>query len=122
MGDRALLQVINSKEPGEFSPVVYLHWAGDSVPDIVRELKRRMASRPGDTSYAAARLVQIAIGDDKGNISYGIWNAKKPLTKEQSHGDAGVVLIDCSDGFKCQCLGGYLVVDDEGLPALPERR
>jgi len=115
MGDRVLFQVISSQHPKKFSPVVYGHWSGQSAPQIVRALAERMKGREGDIAYAAARLVQICTGDDAGNLSFGIWNADSMLTEADSHGDGGVVLIDCVD-FKCVCLGGYLRTGDDGFP------
>ena len=113
MGDRVLMQVVGSEE---FGPVVYCHWAGSYTPQIVRRLAKRMEGRPDDVSYTTARLVQEAIGGDTDNLSFGVWNAKRVLTGADSHGDAGVVIIDCNDGFKCQCLGGYLVTGEDGFP------
>ena len=112
MGDRVLFQIVGREE---VSPVVYCHWSGARAPDIVRALKARMANLYGDVSYAAARLVQECVQAAKGNTGYGIWNAEHRLTEEDSHGDAGVVLIDC-DSWQCECFGGYLVTGDDGLP------
>lgn len=116
MGDRVLFQVV-SKTKTNFSPVVYCHWAGSDAPRIVRALADRMANRPGDVEYAAARLVQecVAVAPD-GNTGFGIWNVDKVLGEDDSHGDAGVVLINCDDGFRCECMGGYLRVGDDGFP------
>ena len=115
MGDRVLFQVIDSVN-NRVGPVVYCHWSGDRAPEIVRNLAVRMVGRGGDLDYATARLVQECIGNDPGNLSFGVWNATKQLTEEDSHGDAGVVLIDCAKGFRCECLGGYLHTDEDGFP------
>lgn len=115
MGDRVLFQIVSGQHPNKFSPVVYCHWSGSYAPKIVRALAERMKGREGDIAYAAARLVQICTGDDEGNLSFGIWNADSRLTEADSHGDGGVVLIDCDD-FKCECLGGYLRTGDDGFP------
>ncbi len=112
MGNRALLQVVDADE---FGPVVYCHWSGERVPDIVRKLAARMADRKGDLPYTSARLVQECVRDDDGALSFGIWNADKKLTAEDSHGDAGVVLIDCNT-FHTVCLGGYLRTGSDGFP------
>ena len=113
MGDRVLFQVVRGKE---FGSVVYCHWSGARAPEIVRKLAARMASRAGDIDYATARLVQECTAPDTdGALSFGVSNAKARLTAEDSHGDAGVVLID-TDTFKCQCLGGYLVTGPDGFP------
>jgi hypothetical protein len=117
MGDRVLMQVVKGDE---FGPVVYCHWAGESTPEIVRRLAVRMADRPGDLEYSSARLVQEAINGADRSTSFGIWNAEKKLTAADSHGDAGVVLIDCANGHKCECFGGYLKTDADGFPAVKQ--
>jgi len=115
MGDRVLFQVVRTASK-EFGPVVYCHWSGDRAPKIVRELAARMASRTGDIDYATARLVQECTSHyPDGALSFGVSNAKARLTAADSHGDAGVVLIDCST-FKCECLGGYLATGPDGFP------
>ena len=116
MGDRVLFQVIDSVN-NKVGPIVYCHWSGYRAPEIVRNLAVRMVGCGGDLDYATARLVQECIGDDDGNLGFGVWNETKQLTEEDSHGDAGVVLIDCANGFKCQCIGGYLVTGEDGFPA-----
>jgi hypothetical protein len=76
-----------------------------------------MTARRDDVEYVAARLVQECTAlDPDGFLGFGIWNASKRLTEADSHGDAGVVLIDCGDGFKCECLGGYLRTGPDGFP------
>lgn len=107
MGDRVLMQCYSSKT-GEFGPVVYGHWVGSYAKSIVKRLTQRMQSRPDDLQYSSARLVQAAIQDDMGNTGFGIWNAKHLLNAEDTHGDAGVVLIDVSKDHKATYLGGYL--------------
>ncbi len=115
MGDRVLFQVVSGKQ---FGPVVYCHWSGARAPEIVRSLASRMKSRQGDIEYATARLVQICTASTlEGCLGFGVMNAKRRLTVKDTHGDAGVVLIDCSAGFTCECLGGYLTLDSAGFPA-----
>ena len=118
MGDRVLFQVVSSQQPDKFGPVVYCHWSGERAPEIVKALAERMVDRTGDISYATARLVQECIAGDDGALSFGVWNATHRLTATDSHGDAGVILIDCADGFKCQCLDSYLIVGADGFPQL----
>ncbi len=114
MGDRVLFQVVSGNN---VSPVVYCHWAGSDAPRIVRALAERMTARGDDVDYAAARLVQECTAlDPDGFLGFGISNASARLTKADSHGDAGVVLIDCADNFRCECLGGYLVTGPDGFP------
>ena len=113
MGDRVLFQMVRGA--AEFGPVVYCHWSGYRAPESARKLSARMASRPGDLDYATARLVQECTANGDGALGFGVSNAAARLTAEDSHGDAGVVLIDC-DSFKCECLGGYLDTGADGFP------
>ena len=112
MGDRVLVQVVSSKE---FSPVAYGHWYGSYIAGALHRLKARMANRPGDVPYIFARLIQEMTEGDAKALSFGAWNADKELTADDSHGDAGVVIVDVSNGFKCKCLGGYLEVGSDGM-------
>lgn len=115
MGDRVLFQVHG--EQG-ISPVVYGHWSADKAPEICAALQARMKGREGDVQYTAARLVQevcASSSEGKGNLSVGMWNAEKLLTSADSHGDGGVVLIQCTPhGLKFKCLGGYLKATKDG--------
>jgi hypothetical protein len=124
MGDRVLFQVwAGTGKEREVSPVVYGHWAGDEAPAICARLQERMKGREGDVQYTAARLVQEVCGTDKGNMSVGIWNRKTLLRKQDSHGDAGVVLVEAAkDGIRFQCVGGYLLVGDDGMPKDPNQK
>ena len=118
MGDRVLFQVVRgaSSAQANIGPVVYCHWSGERAPQIVRALAKRMVDRPGDVEYATARLVQECTGANAGATGFGVWSATSRLTEEDSHGDAGVVLIDCANGFRCECLGGYLRTGADGFP------
>lgn len=107
MGDRVLMQCHSSKT-GDFGPVLYCHWVGDRATKIVEALRERMKQRPDDVEYSSARLAQIAMGMDDDCLSFGLWNANGLLTAEDSHGDAGCVLIDVSDNHSAKYLGGYL--------------
>ena len=112
------MQCISSKS-GEVGPVVYCHWSGRRAPYIVRRLAARMKGREGDLSYSSARLVQEAIGmNTNGNISFGVWNSATKLVPNDSHGDAGCVVIDVDNGHKCECFGGYLSVAKDGFPTV----
>lgn len=112
MGDRVLMQCYSSKT-NEFGSVVYGHWAGGEAKDIVMRLALRMKERGGDIAYSTARLVQEMIDcsgelGKKHSAGFGVWNAEKLLTKDDSHGDAGVVLIDVENDHKATYIGGYL--------------
>lgn len=112
MGDRVLMQC-HSKRSGKFGPIVYGHWLGDRAKHIVTELTDRMSTRRGDVDYASARLVQeccLAAGQVQYNTGVGMWNATGLLGLDDSHGDAGCVLIDVDD-FSVEYFGGYLLDD-----------
>jgi hypothetical protein len=116
MGDRALIIFTDGER---VSPVIYLHWSGSRVPDLLEQHKALMASRGADVDYAAARFVGIvhATMPDQ-NLSLGMWNAdgctrtavkarNVDALKNLSHGDAGVVLVDVQD-YSWNAYGGYL--------------
>jgi hypothetical protein len=121
MGDRVLFQVVlradKTNEAKEFSPVMYGHWSGSAAPGIAKRIKKRMGKRTGDTDYTAARLIQEMINGDNGELSFGMWNADRVLTEEDSHGDAGVVLVNLySDKeMSFECFGGYLAVENDEI-------
>ena len=125
MGDRVLFQVIKdphidryTKEgnPRQCSPVIYGHWSGDEAPAICERLKARMADRPGDVEYTAARLVQELIEGREGNLGFGIWNRDTPLTADDSHGHGGIVLVYVHDDgpLTFKAIGGYLGTGPNG--------
>lgn len=117
MGDRVLMQIISGDE---FGPVVYGHSSGYESGEIVRKLAERMNDRADDIDYSTARLVQEMTNGDEGDVGYGVWSASKKLTPADSHGDAGIVLIDCKNGHKCECFGGYLTTGEDGFPKINE--
>jgi hypothetical protein len=116
MGDRALIIFTDGEN---VSPVIYLHWAGSRVPDLLRQHKALMISRGADVQYAAARFVGIVhMTMPEQNLSLGMWNADGDLYKavlgrrsdqlaEMSHGDAGLVVVDVKN-YSWQAYGGYL--------------
>lgn len=103
MGDRALIQVVSGEQ---VSPVCYLHWHGDAAPKFICELAERMKGRDGDIAYAFARLIGICHSHIDGNTSLGCWSAEEKLTEGDSHGDAGVFIVDCNT-WSVEALGGY---------------
>lgn len=117
MGDRALIQLVDSS--GTVSPVLYLHWRGGSVADILARTEKRMRGRADDVSYAFARLVQEATAGDGAteNLSIGVWNQAAKLTAGDSHGDAGVFVVNVSrERWTVAQGGGYGLEEDHGFP------
>lgn len=104
MGDRALVQMTSGND---VSPVLYLHWKGSDVLDILKRTREQMKGRAGDVSYAFARLVQQATMDDHGNLSIGVWNATEKLKAADSHGDAGCFVVDVTEEWNVAIGGGY---------------
>lgn len=112
MGDRVLFQC-HSASRGTHGPVVYCHWLGDHAPQIVNRLINRMRGRSGDVDYSSARLVQectLMQADPDTCMGIGVWNSDHLLTAEDSHGDAGCVLINV-DNWAVSYVGGYLEHD-----------
>jgi hypothetical protein len=119
MGDRALIIFTDGED---VSPVIYLHWAGSRVPDLLHQHKDLMASRGADVQYAAARFVGIVHATmPEQNLSLGMWNAERKTRNAvldgddgalaaMSHGDAGLVVVDVRD-YSWQAWGGYLSAD-----------
>jgi hypothetical protein len=106
MGNRVLIQFMAGEE---FSPVLYGHWHGRRAADTLRSLREQMADRGPDVAYTAARCVEVMTCSDPGAaLGFGIWNAGAVLTVEDSHGDAGVYLVDISKGlWRVSVLGGH---------------
>lgn len=122
MGDRALIIFTDGTE---VSPTVYLHWSGSSVPKLLEVCHSRMMGRLGDVEYGVARFIGICHEHVDGNLSLGCWNtdeaiavaARKAISgpeaehiktlAEQSHGDAGLVVVNVKD-YSWKAFGGYL--------------
>jgi hypothetical protein len=121
MGDRVLFQIVKgvgllgkAMKKTEFGPVVYGHWSGEHAKEIVQRLRTQMADRSGDVQYSSARLVQCVINETQGSTGFGLWNANAVLTDEDSHGDAGVILIECDNDHRAIPLGGYWTTGTDG--------
>jgi hypothetical protein len=124
MGDRVVFQVFKRLRPTgiDLSPAIYGHWSGGAVPEVCRRLRERMADRPFDVNYTAARCVQELIGAAGGNTGFGISNQLALLTVDDAE-DAGVVLIEATDnGLVFECVGGYLTIGNDGLPKDPHAK
>jgi hypothetical protein len=111
MGDIAL---VIFKDAHEFSPTVYLHWGGSDVPDLIAKTAELMANRLGDVQYCCARFIGICHEQSpKSATGLGVWstdpaNLETPeAIAEYSHGDAGVIIVDCRD-FTWTAHAGYL--------------
>jgi hypothetical protein len=124
MGDRALI-IFHDKDT--ISPSVYLHWHGDAVPEVLRELAEYMQGRYGDAQYAAARFTGLCHRRIGGNLSLGIMSNQlrhadlgdEAALEAMSPGNAGVVVVDTGD-FSWKAYGGYLAKRPPGqaTPAL----
>lgn len=100
MGDRCVIQVKGA------SCSMYLHWHGGSALEILKSAVPRM--RAGDENYSQARLIGVAHGLIEGNLSLGVLPpVSDPPTEEDSQGNAGVIVYDCSSGT-ARCYHGYL--------------
>jgi hypothetical protein len=112
MGNRALV-IFHDRD--RVSPTVYLHWRGGDVPLWLDELKLLMQGRYGDAEYAAARFIGICHAEMDGNLSLGVLSnsftlldvRRKSTLEAETHGDAGVIVVDTSD-FSWKAYGGYL--------------
>jgi hypothetical protein len=112
MGNRALV-IFHDRD--RVSPTVYLHWHGGDVPEWLDELKLLMQGRFNDAEYAAARFIGICHAKIDGHLSLGVFSnafnlldvRRKATLEAESHGDAGVVVVDTSD-FSWKAYGGYL--------------
>jgi len=99
MGDRALVMFHDEEEVG---PVCYLHWSGSVILPTIQRLRALMRDRTGDVSYATARFLGLCCQRLPGSHSVGCWNGPASLelarTRDpESHGDAGVFLVNCND-------------------------
>lgn len=113
MGDRALIQMTDGVD---YSPTLYMHWDGPNVAGILERTQRRMRDRPNDLAYAFARLVQEAIGNAEGNLSFGVSNCVNPVSPEASCGDAGVFLVNVrGPQWIVAQGGGYGLVNPDNL-------
>lgn len=93
MGDRVLVQLKSNNT--EVSPVLYGHWSGDAAEVWLHQLIAKMGGRLTDLSYSFARLAQIAMGSSKEEVTgFGIWNQEKELIASDSHGDAGIYILN----------------------------
>ena len=117
MGNRA---VVVFTDGGKYSPSVYLHWGGSSIPALLAAVRERMGGREGDLDYTAARFIGLAHETTPGNLSLGVSNldatdidalrAAKPgygSGLPMCCGDAGVFVVNVKT-WTVQRLSGRL--------------
>jgi hypothetical protein len=94
MGDRCIIYVKGAPA------AVYLHWDGNRALELLRGAIPRM--RLCDECFSSARLVGHIHTEISGNLSLGLIDPPKDFSaagmREYSHGDAGVIVYDCSTG------------------------
>ncbi len=95
MGDRATVQLFD--KDGDFSPILYVHWAGHRVQEILE--KAAPVMRKGEASYAFARMVGVFHNETKPDqkLSLGVWNATE-IQKSDEQGDAGHFSVNIDTG------------------------
>lgn len=99
MGDRAIVSFHGEED--DYSPGVYVHWAGSDIPALLKEAAPIL--RKGDPGYAAARFCGFLHTKLDGGLGLGLFDA--PTKKDQdngfkdySHGDNGVFIVDIKTG------------------------
>lgn len=116
--DIVMFQVHNSKTE-EFGSVIYCNNDGDRARAIVLDLRKRTEKQSTDVAQVTARLLLLAaVGHSMWDLDFAVWNVDYLLTRDDSQGDAGVVLIDVANNFHTTCMGGYLMNGANGLPAM----
>jgi hypothetical protein len=104
MGNRVVIQFVCN---GKVSPAIYGHWHGSDAAETIKALREQMSDRPSDIEYVAARCIGRMIDGDTASTGFGLWNAPKQLTAKESHGDAGVYLVDISgDRWRVSLIDG----------------
>lgn len=106
MGDRVVV-VFKSRDNPNGVAMLYAHWLGGDVVDVLVEAAPGM--RRGDAPYAAARAIAAVCARCKGPLGVGVMAPPETLEHpaDLSHGDAGVLVVDCDTG-EMTAHGGYL--------------
>lgn len=109
MGDRAIVVFTDDNCEGEYSPGVYVHNSGYRIAELIREFAPAM--RRGDAGYSAARFCGELHECIPGKLGLGLVPGPgKPQSyddwKKYSHGDAGVFVVNVSNG-DVATYGGY---------------
>jgi hypothetical protein len=111
MGNRAVVVFADDQGP---KPVgVYLHWNGgpESVYAFLDFMKERKLFH--DSSYATARLAQVAANFFGGNCSVGIVGVNPNEIGACSPGDNGIYVVKLDEGYEA---AGYTVERWSGYP------
>jgi hypothetical protein len=100
MGDRVV--ILFTDEQRELTPGIYMHWQGKNAPQMIRDGQSLM--RKDDATYAAARFCGFC-HEATGRRTTGLGLLAPPAGKDDvidwddySHGDAGVYVVNVSDG------------------------
>jgi len=118
MGDRVLIQMTDERE---VSPVLYMHWNGTEALDIIKAAEERNHDAY-DMSYAFSFLTREAdkYSDNTPSFEVFNWDKNRLLTADDSHGDAGCIVINVKPcPWRIHAGGGY-VEDAEGVLPLDE--
>lgn len=117
MGDRVL--IVATDERGSVTPAVYGHWCGHDAPAMLVAAGEAGIIRKDDPHNAIARICGFFHeSNPRSTTSLGIHDAPADLTDETlrdySHGNAGVIVVNVSDG-SLRYVAGYL-----GRPVDPD--
>lgn len=114
MGNRVVIQFVSGVGN---SPAIYGHWSGREAAGMLTKLREQMSDRPSDIAYIAARAVARLIVDADAvddSTGFGIWNAPAQLTADDSHGDAGIYLVNVSQSvWQVSVFGGRVTEQGE---------
>lgn len=115
MGDRALIQLHADKE---LSPVLYLHWSGFRVPELLDAWHAQMGDRINEVDMAFARLVGQACSMNGGAsdaLSVRVWPQTSLLSRNDTQGDAGCFVVDVNT-HTVRHMTGYKPKLDQNTP------
>jgi len=111
MGDRVLVRLFDRDDQ---SPILYLHWGAESLPSLLASFFESdpFTSNNGDVPCIFARLVAHACGGCKYRMTVAVMGHPKPVaewigSRDNSHGDGGMVAVDCTTG-EIAAAHGYL--------------
>jgi len=109
MGNRVQIIFTDDGCPITGDPMVYLHWGGS---DALRLLQEYWTGK--DECYDAARFVGQYCAENPGQLGIGISGALvadasitldwRDRLLQNSHGDAGIIVVNCSNReYHCYC-------------------